>query len=121
MDFDEAIAAHSVWKKKLSKYLANPDHSLHPEEIAPDDRCELGKWIAAEGKKHAKLPEYTAVKSGHARFHKVAADIVQRANAGQHVAEEAALGAKSEFAAVSSAVVLAIMALKSKVVVHAGA
>ena len=56
MDFDHAIAAHSSWKMKLSKYLAKPDHSLQPKEIAPDDRCDLGKWIVAEGKKFANLP-----------------------------------------------------------------
>jgi len=121
MDFDQAIAAHSAWKGKLSKYLQNPDRSLQPTEIAVDDRCDLGKWIAGEGKKFAKLPEYAAVKSDHTRFHKVAASIVQRANAGEKVAEEVALGAKSEFAVASSAVVRSIMSLKAKVGVPVGA
>ena len=121
MDFDQAIAAHAAWKNKLSKYLANPDQSLQPAEIALDNRCELGKWIAGEGQKFASLSEYSSVKSNHARFHKVAADIVQRANAGQEVSEEVVLGAKNEFGAASSAVVRSIMALKSKVQVPAGA
>ena len=95
MEFDQAIAAHASWKSKLSKYLANPDGSLQPTEIAKDDRCELGKWIAGEGKKFANLPEYAIVKSDHARFHKVAAGIVQRANEGQRVSEEVVLGAKA--------------------------
>ena len=115
MDFDHAIAAHSEWKRKLAKYLANPDHSLKPEEVGSDNRCELGKWLAGEGKKLAKLPEYATAVADHARFHKVAGEIVRRANAGQKVAEEVALGAKSEFASASSAVVRSIMALKAKV------
>jgi hypothetical protein len=115
MDFDHAIAAHAAWKNKLAKYLKTPDHSLQPSEVALENRCDLGKWIDGEGKKFAKLPEYASVKSDHARFHKVAAGIVQRANAGEQVAEEVALGAKSEFASASSEVVRAIMALKSKV------
>jgi hypothetical protein len=115
MDFDQAIAAHAAWKGKLSQYLAKPDKSLQPSEIALDNRCDLGKWIAGEGKQYAKIREYEAVKSSHAQFHKVAADIVQRANSGKAVAEEVALGAKSEFATASSAVVRAIMALKSKI------
>lgn len=115
MDFDHAVAAHSSWKQKLSKYLQKPDHSLDPSEVARDNQCDLGKWLAGEGKKFARHPEYGAVVSDHARFHKVAADIVRRANAGEHVADETALGTKSEFASASSAVVRSIMALKSKV------
>jgi hypothetical protein len=115
MEFDQAIAAHAAWKSKLAKYLKNPDHSLEPSKVAADDQCELGKWIAGEGRKFTKLPEFATVKSDHARFHKVAADIVQRANSGQQVAEEVALGAKSEFATASSSVVRSIMALKAKV------
>jgi methyl-accepting chemotaxis protein len=115
MDFDHAIAAHASWKAKLAKYLKSPDHSLQPAEIALDNQCELGKWIAGEGKKFANLEEYRTVKSNHARFHRVASNIVQRANAGEQVAEEIALGTKSDFASASSAVVRAIMALKMKV------
>jgi methyl-accepting chemotaxis protein len=115
MDFDHAIAAHSEWKHKLAVYLKKPDRSIKPEEIALDNKCDLGKWIAGEGKKFANFPEYAFVKSDNTHFHKIAAGIVQRANAGQQVTEEVALGAKSEFASASSAVVRSIMALKSKV------
>jgi chemoreceptor zinc-binding protein len=121
MDFDHAIAAHSDWKRKLSKYLANPDHSLKPEEVGLDNRCELGKWLVGEGKQFAKFAEYKTVVSDHTKFHKVAADIVHRANVGQKVSEEVVLGAKSEFASASSAVVRSIMALKAKVAAPVGA
>ena len=116
MDFDHAIAAHSAWKSKLAGYLKNPDHSIKAAEIALDDHCELGKWIAGEGKQFAKLPEYASVKSEHTRFHKAAAEVVHRADAGQKVSEEVVLGGKSEFASASAAVVRSIMALKAKVV-----
>jgi hypothetical protein len=115
MDFDHAIAAHSSWKGRLANYLKNPDHSLKSAEVALDDHCDLGKWIAGEGKQFAKLPEYASVKSDHARFHKAAASVVQRADAGQNVSEEVVLGGKSEFAMASASVVRSIMALKAKV------
>ncbi|MGA7794565.1 MAG: CZB domain-containing protein [Candidatus Acidiferrales bacterium] len=73
MDFDHAIAAHSAWKGKLAKYLEHPDHSLQAAEIALDDHCELGKWIAGEGKQFANLPEYSTLKTEHSHFHKAAA------------------------------------------------
>ena len=115
MEFDQAIAAHAAWKSKLAKYLKNPDHSLEPSKVAADDQCELGKWIAGEGRKFTKLPEFATVKSDHARFHKAAASVVQRADAGQNVSEEVVLGGKSEFAMASASVVRSIMALKAKV------
>lgn len=52
--------------------------------------------------------------SSHARFHKAAGDVVNKANAGQKVTEEIALGSKSEFAAASGDVVKALMAMKTK-------
>jgi hypothetical protein len=120
MDFDHAIAAHSAWKAKLSNYLKKPDHSLNPAQVSLDNACELGKWIAGEGKQFAGLPEFAKVKADHARFHKVAANVVQRANAGEHLLEEVSLGAKSEFASASNAVVRSLMALKSKVAAPVG-
>ena len=115
MDFDHAIAAHASWKRKLTDYIKNPDHSIKSAEVALDDHCDLGKWIFGAGKEFAKLPEYAKVKSEHARFHKVASGVVHRADAGQKVSEDMAFGAKSEFAEASAAVVHAILALKSKV------
>lgn len=115
LDFEQAIAAHVAWRGKLSKYLANPDQSLQPSEIGLDNRCDLGNWIAGEGKKFANLAEYARVKSEHTRFHKIAAAIVLRANASQKVEQEVVLGAKSEFMSASAAVVRSLMALKSKV------
>jgi methyl-accepting chemotaxis protein len=116
MNFDKAISDHAHWKIKLSNYLKNPDHSLQSAEIALDDHCDLGKWIAGEGKQFASLPEYATLKSDHSRFHKVAADIVRRADSGQSVSEEVAIGGKSEFNTVSSAIVRSLVALRFKVV-----
>lgn len=115
MDFDAAITAHSAWKKKLSAYIQKPDHSLQISEIAVDNKCELGRWIAGEGAKFSSLPEYAKLKSEHIRFHKAAADVVRRADSGGNVSAEVALGAKSEYTAASTGVEQAIMAIKSKV------
>ena len=114
MNFDEAIAAHSSWKMKLSRYLRNPDGSLKASDIQPDNNCELGKWIYSEGKKHSSVPEFSTLKTEHAHFHKAAAEIVTKADSGQNVTEEVALGGTSEFATRSSNVVRAIMTLKKK-------
>ena len=115
MDFDQAIAAHSKWKARLRSYIAAPDGSLSAPEIALDNKCELGMWITAQGAMHSTLPEFKSLRSQHARFHKAAAEIVRKADSGQRVTEEVALGAKSEFSSASADVVSAIMALKAEV------
>lgn len=120
MNFEEAIAAHSAWKMKLKQYIAKPDRSLAATEVGADDKCALGQWIRGEGQKHSALPEFSKLRSDHARFHKLAADIIKRADAGEKVAEEVALGSRSDFASVSSAVVTDLMNLQKKVqLVHA--
>lgn len=114
MDFDGAIKAHSAWKMKLSQYLAKPDGSLKPADIQQDNKCDLGKWIYGEGAEFSTLSEYNTLKTEHATFHKCAAEVVRKADSGQSVSEEVALGSKSEFATASSAVVGAIMSMRRK-------
>lgn len=114
MNFDDAIKAHAAWKLKLSGYLSKPDGSIKATEVELDNRCDLGKWIYGDGKKHASLAEYSTLKSEHAVFHKAAAEVVRKADAGQNTSEEVALGGASPFSKASQAVVAAIMAIKSK-------
>ncbi len=113
-DFDNAVQAHSQWKQKLSSYLAKPNGDLKVAVVSSDCECPLGQWIHGKGSAHAQLPEYVSLKADHARFHVEAGKIVARADRGENVSEHVVLGAKSEFADASSAVVSAIMKLKRK-------
>jgi hypothetical protein len=115
MNFEQAILAHRKWKDRLNGYLAKPDRSLLATEVAADNKCELGKWISGDGAKHASLQEFQMLRSEHARFHRAAADVIRKADAGQSVSGETALGGKSEFSAASIAVVKAIVELRKKV------
>jgi hypothetical protein len=114
MDFDDAVAAHSGWKRKLNAYVRNPDHSLNVAEIAADDRCMLGHWLKGEAQKYSALPEFAKLTAEHTRFHKAAADIVNRVDQGEDVSPDLVIGGGSEFGRASSAVVLAIMGMKKK-------
>jgi len=112
VDFDQAIAAHAEWKEKLRDYLRKRDGSFKPAEIGMDTRCPLGQWIHGEGSRYVKLVEYSTLRIEHARFHKAAAEVVRRVHSGESASADIALGPKSEFAKASSAVVMAIMAMK---------
>ena len=112
MNFDQAINAHVSWKSKLATYIKHPDHSINAAEIGASDHCDLGKWIKGDGQKLAQSPEFKKLVADHARFHTAAADIVKKADSGQNMSEEVALGAKSEYAAASNAVVSELMRMK---------
>lgn len=114
MNFDDAVAAHSEWKRKLYSYVRKPDHSLKADEVAANDRCALGQWLKGEAQKFSALPEFSKLAAEHTRFHKAAADIVNRVDSGQDVSADLAIGGGSEFGRASSAVVLAIMDMKKK-------
>jgi Chemoreceptor zinc-binding domain len=114
VNLDEAILSHTKWKMRLSSYLSKPDHSLKASAVESPNECELGRWIHGEGKKYFSLPEFVALVSGHKSFHKAAAEVIRKADAGGKVSEETALGARSEFAAASTSIVRSLMALKAK-------
>jgi len=114
MDFDEAVSVHTKWKRKLRYYVAKRDGSLRPGDVSLDHKCVLGQWIYAEGAAYSSMPEYTKLKYEHARFHMVAAELVRKANAGEFVSAETGPCSNSDFSTSSSAVVIAIMALKKK-------
>lgn len=115
MEFAQAVAAHTAWKRKFTKYLGKPDGSIEPLDVSLDKGCPLGQWIYGPGAKYSYLPEYSVLRSEHARFHRAAADVVLLANSGQSVGERITIGSQSEFTMASSAIVLAIMAMKKSV------
>jgi methyl-accepting chemotaxis protein len=99
---------------RLASYLKKPDQSLQPTEIALDTKCDLGTWLVGEGMRFSSRQEFAKLKAEHARFHKATAKVVRRANTGGVVTQELLLGSKSEFVAASTAVVQALMTMKSK-------
>lgn len=112
MDFDEAVATHGKWKRKLRRYLAKRDGTMNPAQVGVDHECELGQWIYGEGSSYSALPEFAKLKDEHARFHTAASEIVRKANLGGSVAEEIAPCSSSEFSKASSGLVLSIMSMK---------
>lgn len=114
MDFDEAVATHSQWKRRLREYLGKKDGSLSPVEISLDHKCALGQWIYGEGQRYSALPQYTRLKYEHARFHQAAAALVDSANGGENVDQEVAPCSSSEFSNASSAIVIALMDMKKQ-------
>ncbi len=115
MKFDEAIQAHAAWKIKLTTYIRKPDGVLKSAEVRVDNKCALGQWLHGEGKEHASLDEYRTLISEHARFHRTAGEVIDRANKGLEKNGDRALNFYSEYGVASRSVVKAIKDLQKKV------
>ena len=115
MNFDDAISAHAAWKQKLSAYLRRPDQSIDMASLAADNHCALGQWIHSQAGAITSDAKFVELKREHANFHRLAADVARRANAGENVSEEVYLGANSPYAKCSSRVVQLIMDMKRKI------
>ncbi len=111
---EEAIRAHERWKAMLTTYLKNPDGAIDAGQLEADDKCELGQWIHGEGAKHFALPEYAALRTVHADFHRVAAKVVRSANLAPIANADAMLRPTSDYGAASASVVDSIKALARK-------
>ena len=99
---------------KAAPYVAKHDSSLRPADVSLDHKCVLGQWIYSEGAAYSSLPEFTKLKYEHSRFHAVAAELVNRANAGESISGEMAPCSNSAFSTASAAIVIAIMAMKKR-------
>lgn len=114
MTLDDAIAMPTMLRMTLGRYIAEPDHSLDPGKVGSPSLCELGIWLNGEGKKYSGTPEFAPLIAAHARCHQAAAEIVNRADAGQITLREIFLGSKSPFDNAAREVVQLMMTIKIK-------
>ncbi|MDD1620007.1 MAG: CZB domain-containing protein [Methylococcaceae bacterium] len=83
--------------------------------IGRDDCCKLGKWLHGKARlDYRQLAGYSDCVKKHASFHREAGKVAEAINSGQYAAAEAMLKNDSRYAAVSSEVCKAIVALKQE-------
>ena len=113
MNFDEAIATHVQWKLRLRSCIDGHE-ILDAADIRPDDRCTLGKWIHFEATSQVtSAPEFTTLRDRHAAFHRTAAEIVERCQAGKKTEAATMLDdIDGAYTHASTAVVSAIRAMR---------
>lgn len=112
MDRNEAIRAHTGWKKRLTAYLRHPDGSLDPSDVERVNACEIGAWIEDEGRaEFSSDMAFQHLEVAHSRFHRCAADMMRRADTDTCATEAAALGVHDELSRASMEVVNSLLAL----------
>jgi hypothetical protein len=115
VDFKEAIQAHAAWKMKLAAYISEPNRTLDPITVGGDANCALGKWLKGVGSKYSGSPEYAELVADHTRFHKAAAEIIRRADAGEKLDSDISLCGNSDYSRSSNGVVSSLLKMNAKV------
>jgi len=85
LDFYEAIGAHQRWKNRLKAAVTGQSgEHLDADTVARADACALGVWLG-QLPPHAAIPAdlLDALRAEHAEFHRLAAQIIHLADAGQ--------------------------------------
>lgn len=113
MTFDDAMAAHVIWKVRLNRMIEGVDSGdLENVAAGDDDVCAFGKWIHGEGTQYRTTPAYQDVLRKHAHFHACAAEVVRKAEQGDRAAAMKALD--GAFEAASRQLVNALVELKTE-------
>lgn len=113
--FDEAIAAHLDWKRRLRDCLDRGEECPGSSEALNDGLCDLGHWLFGEGSRYANLPAYGELLQEHGRFHLESAKILLLVEAGKLEEAERLLLEDGPFLDSSAAVVGAIGRLRADI------
>ncbi|MCM8611339.1 CZB domain-containing protein [Accumulibacter sp.] len=113
-DIEEAIGAHARWMSELRQAVLDATAGVDVEAIRADDRCDFGQWLygprlSAEDR---AAEDFDEVRRLHAEFHQMAAEVVERAMAGQTVEAYALL--YGEYVTLSGRLALAMRAWQAR-------
>jgi hypothetical protein len=106
--FDRAIAAHAKWKYRLFQAVKTGKSEWTVPRVRAADRCDFGAWLQALPVNEKMCDQCDKVKSLHAEFHHIAAEVLQMALEGRKEEAEAAISLGSHFSAVSAELTMAI-------------
>jgi hypothetical protein len=116
LTLDKALDAHRQWKATLQAAAANRE-TLDVEIIKRDDCCDLGKWLASDGRRlYGGRPEFINLVGKHTEFHCIAGVVASFINDGAQDAVRSHLRGGSQFAFASTEVCVAIALLRAQVV-----
>ncbi len=101
-----AIAAHGLWKYRLHEAIRNGGGDYGVETVRADDRCQLGQWLrGAKIGSHSAAMSAERLRSLHAEFHGLAADVLELAVAGRTDEARRGLGPGSPLLMISTQLV----------------
>ncbi|HYA36093.1 MAG TPA: CZB domain-containing protein [Candidatus Binataceae bacterium] len=109
-----AIAAHGMWKARLTSAIDSGSSDVSPATIQLDDHCEFGKWLHyGEAAKFKDSPHYTRCLALHRQFHLVAAKVLMLALSGKKEQAARSMGPMGDWTNASADLTKAMMEWRS--------
>lgn len=113
-ELSKAIGAHGMWKQRLNAAIEQGSSSFSPEQVAPDNQCDFGRWLYSLPPVVRRSPEFNNVQALHASFHKEAARVLSLAVKGDRQAARQSMDIGGTYSKVSSDLTSAMMTWKKK-------
>jgi len=79
---DHALTAHTEWKNKLIKMIEQGS-DIDKSKATNYDACDLGKWLAGDGREYASVEECAVLYERHKRFHQEVGSIIDQVKLGR--------------------------------------
>lgn len=73
---------HARWVTTIINYIAGEGPRPVSDEL-DDATCEMGRWLAGDGRRYGDLESYRRLHSVHAALHGAAREIVELADRGE--------------------------------------
>jgi hypothetical protein len=109
-DIIKAIAAHAMWKNRVAAAIRDGRSDITPEQIEPDNLCDLGKWLGSLPASDRSSEFFSKVQALHVAFHKEAARVLRLALSGQKAEVENCLDFGGLFGHISGDLTAALTA-----------
>lgn len=114
-EITKAIGAHGMWKRRLQNVIDQGTADVSPQQVAPDNLCEFGRWLYSLPLEARRSPEFSKVQALHASFHKEAARVLSLAISGNRSGAQKSLDDGGAYASVSIELTSAMIAWKKKI------
>ena len=79
---DHALTAHTEWKNKLIEMIEHGS-AIDKSKATNHDACDLGKWLAGDGREYATTEECVSLYEKHKRFHQAVGSIIDQVKLGR--------------------------------------
>jgi hypothetical protein len=76
-DIEQAIDVHGAWKAKFRNFLSGKA-AFDLSAIGDTHACELGRWLAQEGRWLLPQRDHDEICRLHAEFHHVVGEVIQK-------------------------------------------
>jgi hypothetical protein len=116
-----ALVAHQGWKDHLRELLYTGSTDIPPEQLAADDRCELGIWLNGPTATELGDPARCAtLRTLHAHFHESAARALSLARQGDSPGVLATIAYGGELSTASERLIRELVTWHADIAARAG-